>query len=222
MKPYYVDDAVTIFHGDCRDVLPSLNADLVLTDPPFMVRRDNWDTFASAEAFQVFTTEWLRRSNNGSHHLISFFTAEFLPILRASAIAAEWPYRRTLIWSKPAGSQFGGARRDGFWFDFELITVFGDTAVKGSGGTQLSVLSYRTEVDGVHPCKKPQALMCRLVEAYSALGEIVIDPFMGSGTTLRAAKDLGRKAIGIEIDERYCEAAAKRMSQAVLQFGRTG
>jgi site-specific DNA-methyltransferase (adenine-specific) len=74
-----------------------------------------------------------------------------------------------------------------------------------------------TEENG-HPCPKPLPVIKWIVSRVSLEGETIIDPFMGSGTTLRAAKDLGRKAIGIEIEERYCEIAAKRMSQEVMNF----
>jgi site-specific DNA-methyltransferase (adenine-specific) len=70
-----------------------------------------------------------------------------------------------------------------------------------------------------HPCPKPEELCRYVVDLFSANGQLVVDPFMGSGTTLRAAKDLGRRAIGIEICEEYCEIAAKRLSQKVLNFG---
>ncbi len=83
------------------------------------------------------------------------------------------------------------------------------TTVKGSG---------RAETELGHPCPKPMPWLTWLVGLTSRPGETVIDPFMGSGTTLRAAKDLGRKAIGIEIEERYCEIAVKRLSQETL-FG---
>lgn len=79
-------------------------------------------------------------------------------------------------------------------------------------------MSPPTDVDG-HPCPFPLELPKRCIAATTDLGDVVLDPFMGSGTTLRAAKDLGRKAIGIEIEERYCEIAAKRLAQEVLDFG---
>ena len=81
------------------------------------------------------------------------------------------------------------------------------------------VWRFPIERNRKHPAQKPLAMMSQIVRVSSRPGDLVVDPFMGSGTTLRAAKDLGRRAIGIEIDERYCEIAAKRLSQEVLQFG---
>jgi len=69
-----------------------------------------------------------------------------------------------------------------------------------------------------HPCPKPVGLFIRLIKAFAQNDEIVVDPFCGSGVTLRAAKEMNQRAIGIEIEERYCEIAAKRLSQEVLQF----
>ena len=86
----------------------------------------------------------------------------------------------------------------------------------------LDVWNFATHDSGGasrHPAAKPEAMLRHMVETSTRKGTTVLDPFMGSGTTLRAAKDLGRKAIGIEIDEAYCEAAAKRMGQEVLDFG---
>jgi site-specific DNA-methyltransferase (adenine-specific) len=101
---------------------------------------------------------------------------------------------------------------------------FGDCELAWTNSPRTSVSKVVIEWNGllgkeqarVHPTQKPLALMVWCVEKYSEQHQTVVDPFMGSGTTLRAAKDLGRKAIGIEIEERYCEIAAKRMEQEIL------
>lgn len=80
----------------------------------------------------------------------------------------------------------------------------------------MKVHGYREDVGRCHTTQKPLELMKELVALFTDPGELILDPFMGSGTTLRAAKDCGRKAIGIELEEKYCEVAAKRMRQEVL------
>ncbi len=80
----------------------------------------------------------------------------------------------------------------------------------------MMVLNQQNEPESDHPCPKPYKIMTKMVVLGSTEGDTILDPFMGSGTTLRAAKDLGRKAIGIEIEERYCEIAARRLSQEVF------
>ena len=86
-----------------------------------------------------------------------------------------------------------------------------------NGGGRSSVFTV-PRVNGQHPTEKPVRLYREFVALFSEPGDIILDPFTGSGTTLRAAKDLGRRAIGIEIEERYCEIAAKRMEQGALPF----
>ena len=92
------------------------------------------------------------------------------------------------------------------------------TADKAETADKADVLSHRTVTNGVHPTSKPLALMYNLVQTIGSDAQTILDPFMGSGTTLRAAKDLGCKAIGIEIEEKYCEIAAKRMSQSAMEL----
>ena len=110
-----------------------------------------------------------------------------------------------------------GATRDGFWFDFEAIYVFGrGMEASSERGPRFSVLEYRTVVGQGHGCQKPEPLIETIIDGYSQPGEVVLDPFMGTGTTIRAAKDTGRRAIGVEINERFCEITANRLRQGVL------
>lgn len=129
-------------------------------------------------------------------------------------------YVRTGAWVKPdAMPQMSGDRPAVGFEPCTIAHAYGP--MRWNGGGKLATWTYNT-VKGTardrpdHPCPKPLPLMRELVSLFTDSGDIILDPFMGSGTTLRAAKDLGRRAIGIEIEERWCEAAAKRLSQEVL------
>ncbi len=202
MKAYYSDDAVTIYHGDCRDILPTLpKVDLVLTDPPYGIL---------AKSGSAATRRSGGNKTDGKMAWDIAPTEEFLKTIHAMA-----PHRMIwggchlhlgptfgfLVWDKQIdGLNFGEV--EFCWTSMRFAPrIFRYRAVGVDGGK-------------VHPTQKPKELMqwcLGFTEAQS-----ILDPFMGSGTTLRAAKDLGRKAIGIEIEEKYCEIAAKRMAQEVL------
>jgi site-specific DNA-methyltransferase (adenine-specific) len=127
--------------------------------------------------------------------------------------------RHTLFWQKPDDCGVVGSTT-GYRRDVETIYLLDPwpiTLVQWSSVIRSSVGGQRAYTTGDHPHAKPVDLMRTLITRAPA--GVVADPFMGSGTTLRAAKDLGRKAIGIEIEERYCEIAAKRLAQEVLDFG---
>ena len=121
------------------------------------------------------------------------------------------------IWDKPNGApQMSGDRPATGW---EAIAFFhrAGGAMTWNGGGRRSVFRCNRETGSfTHKTQKPLRLVKELVSLFSDEGDLLLDPFMGSGTTLRAAKDLGRKAIGIEIEERYCEIAAKRMAQLAM------
>jgi site-specific DNA-methyltransferase (adenine-specific) len=201
MKPYYERDGIVIYHGDCREILPALGpVDLVLTDPPYGVNK----TYAS----HVDTPESL-----------SALVAATLPMLAALSpkrlitcgVGNIWKYPAAdwvICWWKPNAMTRSAVANANVW---EPVLVYG---CKGFGVDGVTATIIPQDID--HPCPKPIRLMQWLIERASEAGETILDPFMGSGTTLRAAKDLGRKAIGIEIEERYCEIAAKRLSQEVL------
>ena len=227
MKPYYQDDSCTIYHGDCRDVLPLLEpVDLVLTDPPYeneahtRTRR----TRAFLEDRKPFEeipfdamTDELRALLCGlkCNWLICFCQVEgvekYRPYLKEK-------YKRSMVWIKPDGSpQFTGDR-PGMGYETIIAAWCAKGRSRWNGGGRHGVFACNVRdvlSDRRHPTQKPLKLIQELTELFS-LGGMILDPFMGSGTTLVAAKNLNRKAIGIELEEKYCEIAAKRLSQGVL------
>jgi site-specific DNA-methyltransferase (adenine-specific) len=193
---YYEHGGITIWHGDCREVLPSLEADVLVTDPPYP---NNAGWFDDA----VECARHVIESSQHSEQLI-FWTELEIPRSKLPLVGVHI-WHRTNVNGRPYEPVFhfelSGAKR--------RSEVLRHAAVfKGAGPGCNEYLG--------HPTQKPAALIRQLVE--KARDGIVLDPFMGSGTTLRAAKDLGRKAIGIEIEERYCEIAAKRLAQEVFAW----
>lgn len=248
MKPYYEQDGITIYHGDCREVLPTIApVDLVLTDPPYGVTENSWDTAINLESL------WAAVEDLAS---TAIFTASQPFTSRLVCSNLDW-FRHEWIWIKNRGSNFANTVREPMK-EHESVLVFSkkkwtynpqpqQRSESGADRVQYSIESYtnssnyremrqervmrptergpsswqkfNTEV-GFHPTQKPMKLMEYLVATYTNEGDDILDPFMGSGTTLVAAKLAGRKAIGIEIEERYCEIAANRLAQGVL-FGVT-
>lgn len=220
MTPYYQDDAVTIYHGDCRDVLPALleAASVMVTDPPYGLDaplNSGGKKGAIVPPEMRVVPEWDRDLDVRDAVL-----ALWLPrpaIVFASVTKPAPPgtpaLRRPLIWDK--GEAVGMGDTDFPWRpNYELVWVLGD-GFEGHRGS--SILRYPiVPGDRDHPTEKPTPLMRDLI-AKCPPG-LVIDPFAGSGTTLRAAKDLGRKAIGIEVDEHWCRIAAQRCGQEVFDY----
>lgn len=200
MKPYYQDNAVTIYHGDCREIIPDIPAvNLVLTDPPYGVDKAAWD-----KAYPVWFTALAFEASTRVGIMPGLWS---LPLCVSSM---GFHYKWILSGYNRNGMTFGAI---GFnnWIP---CVVGGDVPHGGQDAMEFVVNGYKEE----HPSPKPMPYMMWLVSRLSSYDETILDPFMGSGTTLRAAKDLGRKAIGIEIEEKYCEIAAKRMAQEVLSF----
>jgi site-specific DNA-methyltransferase (adenine-specific) len=193
MKPYYSDGSCVIYHGDCREILPTLpRVDLVLTDPPYGVGVAEWD----AES-----CEWIVQMLDARTVLI---TPGIKNIFRYP------PPTWVASYCYPNGEKRAAGGGINCW---EPVLVY------GHNGFGLDCRMFRptasVKIDG-HPTPKPILPWEWMIAENSRPGETILDPFMGSGTTLRAAKDLGRRAIGIEIEERYCEIAAKRLAQEVL------
>ena len=237
MTPYYSDDAVTIYHGDTLDVLAELeiSVDAVVTDPPYasgtrteasksssgaMLRAGRFSD-RPIELDQMTTTGfvWLMRAvgqavrpmlPDGASFL-SFIDWRQWPNLVGALETCNYRVQGMIVWDK--GSMGLG---NGFRAQHELVchASKGVPTIhdKGCG----NVITHPRQAPDDHPSPKPEQVMQRLVEVVTVDRGVVLDPFMGSGTTLRAAKNIGRRAIGIELEERYCEIAAKRCAQEVL------
>lgn len=255
MKPYYADDAVTLWLGDTdgsgggEPVLPRLglvDVDAVITDPPYNVsggdrsgregttlgrlkRKDGtarkvqrdfgkWDRTWMPGPFLTETDTMLR--DGGS---LVAFTSEFL---MGDYVASGLNHRNLIYWHKtnptPAFKMLYVRA-----IEMAVWQVKGKTGWTWNGGGYVPNVYKGPVVAGFacangeyreHPTQKPLWLMNRLIEQHTNPGELIVDPFAGSGTTLLAAKNAGRRAIGIEADEKYAEAAAKRLTQGVLDF----
>ncbi len=221
--PYYHRDGITIHRGDCLEVLPTLpseSIDFVLTDPPYLVGyQGRWDSDhkvivgddnpdwlrpAFSEIWRVMKPDTCCVSFYGWPHVDTFLgiwkEIGFRPVSHLAFVKRQWG--------------LGRFTRSGHETAFLLA--------KGRPRTPAVAISdvfdwHRDEIT-FHPNQKPLASLASILHTFCPAVGIVLDPFMGSGSTLRAAKDLAITAIGIEIEERYCRKAAARMAQGVLAF----
>ena len=218
MKPYYADDAVTLYHGDCREIPEWLAADVLVTDPPYGVA---WTSgqFSNAKV-AVEDTIANDADTSARDAVLALWGSRPALVFGSWRIARPPRVNNRLVWHKAAN--IPGMRTQP-WFSadeeiYQLGTGF-------TGKPEQNVLATRDRRDGAngevarwgHPTPKPVSLMERLI-AKCPPG-VIADPFAGSGATLVAAKRLGRQAIGVELEERYCQVIAKRLSQEVLDFG---
>lgn len=222
MKPYYSDDAVTIYHADCRDILPSLpTVDLVLTDPPYNcinratggLRSLDKGTADSAPIDVPQIAQELIRLATGSIYV--WCGASFLSDWLREFEAADLTVRGG-VWHKPNPSPMNG---ETMWLSAVEFCAFARKPKAYFAEFCQPNLWLAPTEQGDHPTPKPLKLMQRLAMASCPVGGMVLDPFMGAGTTLRAAKNVGRHAIGIEIEEQWCELAVARLGQEVLDLG---
>lgn len=243
MKPYYQDDWSTIYHGDAIDVLEQLSSvDLFFTSPPYnlgtstgggmyagsLAAADLAGGYASYDdarpqhvydAWQglAVASMWQALSPNGAIFYNHKPRIQSGRVILPTDYGRNLPVRQIVIWDRGTGMNFSESF---FLPKSEWIVIWArdqwrlrDRSTSEHG----DVWRIPPETCSDHPAPFPLALPKRAIAATSAA--LVCDPFMGSGTTLRAAKDLSRKSIGIELDERYCEIAAKRLAQEVLDLG---
>jgi len=226
MKPYYQDKWVTIYHGDCREILPQLDVkvDLVLTDPPYFLPAKHYETrrqfprsLGDLSILEYFfdgtLTDCLSILKN-TGFLYLFCDGQSYPVFYVK-LYSKVKALRPLIWDKVVSI-------NGYsWRHQHEIILFAEMdnspVIKTGDG---DILKFRAEpIDNrEHPSQKSQDLISALIGKSTISEMTILDPFLGSGTTCFCAKKLNRYSIGIEIEEKYCEIAAMRCSQEVMEL----
>lgn len=240
MSVYYQDENVTLYHGDCREVLPSVTADSLITDPPYAIQKNG-------EMLGFVSANWSEKATHSRGY------ADHDPVAFAALMREAFVMAHEILPEGATGIAFCGNRTfhqmvtqiETVGFQPLDVLVFASQGVAKSTTTlapgheiaslfrkagpprhlnpdwkrsnRVDIRKPREDID--HPTPKPVTWMEVAVGLASDAGDVVLDPFAGSGSTLRAAVNLGRKAIGVELDERYCEVIAKRMDQYALDFG---
>jgi len=222
-RPYYERDGCTIYHGDCREILPELEpVDLVLTDPPYSENTHRQSKSNRAQ-HGVQHISFASIDAIGFRHICELILAKVRgwAVLtcdhkHAATMLEHHSFVRLGAWVKPNPMPQISADRPGQGHEAVLILHGGARKKAWNRGGGSAIWECPVIDRAQVPTQKPQQLVRSLLSDFVTDGDDVLDPFMGSGTTLVAARDLGRKCIGIEIEEKYCEIAAKRLSQGVL------
>jgi site-specific DNA-methyltransferase (adenine-specific) len=221
--PYYEDDLVTLYHGDCREITEWLTADVLVTDPPYGINAESKSGTYRGASSQVRNAAPIAgdRTTEARDGVIRLWGDRPRVVFGSWRMPRPEPVDHRLIWHKK-GSVFGIANAS-FISQDEEIYVTGGGFVKSSPPMRsvIATSEPRQGANGAaamvgHPTPKPLGLMEALIGRCPP--GVIADPFAGSGSTLIAAKNLGRRAIGVELDERYCEITARRLAQDTL-FG---
>lgn len=255
MKPYYDEGGITIYHGDCREVLPQLsNIGLVVTSPPYNLRRSLDDTPNEAmhnrarpgwgnrsqrltdgysehgddlplEEYRAWQREvvgacWRSLSDTGAiyyNHKPRVQRGRVL--LPTEFVPDEVLLRQVIIWDRITKGMAFVPQAYNTGHEWILLLAQPGFMLRSRSESAVSdIWRFHPDTQGHgHPCPFPIGIPATAITTASFDGP-VLDPFMGSGTTLRAAKDLGHRAIGIELTERYCETAVQRLGQEVLDL----
>jgi len=211
MNHYYQDTAVTIYNGDCRQILPALGEfDLLLTDPPYGIGADNQKQILSRG-------KKAKAKDYGEQNWDSSTVEDWLLLLALSKASNQIifggnyynlpPSQCWLVWDKQNG--------ENDFADCEMAWTNYRKSIRLKSHLWNGMIRKNNE-ERFHPTQKPLEIMTWALTFAGEDAKTIIDPFAGSGTTGRAAKDLGRQAVLIEREEKYCEIAAKRMAQEVL------
>jgi len=258
IEPYYNEDGITLYLGDCREILPQLTekVDLVLTDPPYGHNNNNGDMASHREAIfegrkEAYRPdeEWRPIANDGkeANELVRWFFAESHRLLAPGSCCccccggggpdpqfARWSlwldeafnggFKHMVVWDKGPMGMGHHYRRS-----YETILVaqkkgascaWYDTTKQVENVIRPGMLGISKIIPAPdeHPTLKPVPLMGFFIRLHSRQGNLILDPFLGSGTTAVACKQLGRRCIGIEISEKYLQIAVRRLAQQEIEF----
>ena len=241
MKPYYSHNGTTIYLGDCFEVLHDLAPGTIgalVTDPPYSsggaFRGDRMQQTSAKyvqtstaayrpefagdnrdqRSFATWCALWMAaafRAASDAAQIVCFTDWRQLPTVTDAIQCGGWTWRGVAVWSK----KYGRPRPGGFSSACEFLAWGTRGPAEECKAYPAGVFECVTEREREHIAQKPEAVM-KWACSIAAPGATILDPFMGSGTTLVAAKALGRPSIGIDVDERYCEIAAKRLAQEIL------
>ena len=219
ITPYYERDGIVIYHGDCREVLPTLQADVVITDPPYGLGFPYLSYDDSRDALRSLITTTVPTMRSIAQRTVILCGPTQIGLYPEPDWVSCVTWNTTGSFGRYGYSQWTpvlcyGADIGGFG---SVNGILKGDVIRISGGAGVGF--QRSNDEKQHTCPKPLNLMQIVVGRFTLPGDVILDPFMGSGTTLRAAKDLGRRAIGIEIEEKYVEIAARRLEQQVLPIG---
>ena len=220
---FYEEPGIQLFCGDCRAVLPLLaSADIVIADPPYtfglasVEGKTGWADLMNGAYWYVAWLREIKRLTAAKRAGAAwvFNSWRSFPVLARAAYDAEWAIESLMVWDKEWIGP-GGPR--GLRPSYELAALFVQPgfAIPNRGLSDIWRAPYSSHRAHGHAAEKPIDLVARMIRE-SGQGQDVLDPFCGSGTTLDAAKREGRRAIGIEIEPKYCEIAVKRLRQEVL------
>jgi len=222
MKPYYEHAGITIFLGDCREILPNVKAEAFCTDPPWGLSGSS-GTVGRSRAKAIYSSAFV-----DDERFVRDVASPVVDYMRLAGMRGCCTPGQRHAWEYPKPDDIGCithpvANGLGPWghAGWQPVLFYGRDPMLGKTISRMvyqapSGCTHDSQIN--HPCPKPLPVMRWLVRRVAICGETILDPFMGSGTTLVAAKLEGRKAIGIEIEERYCEIAAKRLAQEVFNF----
>lgn len=243
-EPYYSDDMVTLYLGDCIEVMEHIedaSVDVVLTDPPYSSggRRENARSLRTSMVRSMENDEWFRGDSMstvgylhlmrlcGLHwrrllvpggHALAFSDWRMAHNLAAALESADLRQMPMLVWNKDRlgmGSVFRNQH------EFIVHTSAGNPKPPQRRDVP-NVLTFPPVRSSDHPCEKPEPLLRTVLSVVAAENGVVLDCFSGSGSTLFAARSLGRQSVGIEADERYCEIIAQRLTQEILPIAAMG